>query len=81
MQSGELIVIGSNHIDIPLHKFPCETRVYFKDHLHDPIPCNPGSVDFLECEVHTSNLHLSRFILRITWSVSGVREIVWRVCY
>jgi hypothetical protein len=83
MHSGEIIVIGENHIDIPIHRYPCEAMVYFKEHLHHHhhVPCDPGGDDMLWCELHASNLHLSGFVLRIFWSVSRVREIVWRIYY
>lgn len=81
MQSGELIVIGTNSVDIPLHKFPSKVHAKFKDEGHEPVPCDPGDVDTLEYDVHSSNTVLSGFVLRISWSVSSVREIVWHAFY
>lgn len=80
MRSGELIVTGKNSIKIPIERFPSEVRCYFKDEF-EVLPCNAGDVDFLEYDVHTSNTHLTGFILVIRWSVSGAREIKWQVSY
>ena len=79
MQSGELTVTGHDHVNIRLHGLPSEVKVYFKDHAI-PIPCNPHHHDELSYEIHKSNRHHGGFDLKISWSVTGVREIVWRVC-
>jgi hypothetical protein len=81
MQTGELIVVGENHIIIPLNAFPSKVSVKFKDHEPERAPCDPGDVDFVACEVHASNHHLSGFVLRIDWSVSSVREVIWHAYY
>lgn len=81
MQSGELIVIGTNSITIPLDSFPSNFHVKFKDEKHEPAPCDPGDVDFVTCTVHASNTVLSGFVLIINWGVSSVREIIWHVYY
>jgi hypothetical protein len=81
MQSGELIVTGENSITIPLSGFPVEVHAKFKDCGPEAVPCDPGNVDFLSCDVHTSNTHHSGFVLVISWSVSSVREIVWHAGY
>ena len=88
MHSGELIVVGRDQVDIPLHRLPSEVHVRFKEehelhhrHRHHHVPCDPGSVDSFECDVHYSNLVFGGFVLRINWSVSSVREIVWHVSY
>jgi hypothetical protein len=83
MQSGELIVIGHNRVNITLHNWPSEVRAYFRDRPCDSVPCNPGNSDLLEYEVHVQKSHHSheKFVLTITWSVSSVREIIWRVQY
>lgn len=81
MQSGELIVVGHNSIDIPLKGMPSKVHVKFKDERREVVPCDPGDVDWVESEVHTSNTVLSGFVLRIEWSVSSVREILWHAYY
>lgn len=45
MQTGELIVVGENHIIIPLNAFPSKVSVKFKDHEPERAPCDPGDVD------------------------------------
>jgi hypothetical protein len=80
MQSGELTVTGRDYADIPLHKHPAKVEVKFKDHFI-PVPCNPHHHDELSWELHKTNLHHGELDLRISWSVTGVREIVWRVYY
>lgn len=78
MQSGELIVTGSNSIIIVLRQFPAEVRARFKHEHFERVPCNPGDADTLCYDV---NLVENDFILIITWNVSSVREIVWHVSY
>jgi hypothetical protein len=80
MQSGELIVVGQNSINISLSGIPNEVRVFFKDDVSILAPCNPGDADTLE---YTTNLNTgsSDFVLFITWNVSSIREIIWRVAY
>lgn len=78
MQQGELIVTGTNSIEIPLHRFPSEVRAHFKDNGPEPVPCDPGDVDTLEYEVQNTG---GKFILIVRWSVSSVREIKWNVSY
>lgn len=80
MQSGELIVTGKDKAHIPVHAFPAEVKVHFKDH-EVPVPCNPHHSDWLEWEVHASNTHRGGFVLVIRWSVTNVREISWHVSY
>jgi hypothetical protein len=80
MQSGELTVSGSDHLAIALRGFPTKVDVHFKDDML-PVPCNPHHHDELEYEVHSSNLVLGKFVLKIKWRVTSVREIVWRVYY
>ena len=81
MQSGELIVTGTNSITIPLTGYPAEVHAKFKHVDHEPAPCDSGNVDTLSYNVHTSNTVLSGFVLIINWSVSSVREIAWHVAY
>ena len=80
MQQGELTVVGHDSATIRLHGLPAKVECKFKDHVV-PIPCNPHHHDELEAEVHHSNTHHGKFVLKITWRVSGVREVVWRVSY
>jgi hypothetical protein len=80
MQQGELTVTGTDKVSIPLHKFPSEVHARFKHDL-EVVPCNPHHADTLEFDVHHSNTTLSGFVLVISWSVAGVREIVWRASY
>jgi hypothetical protein len=80
MQSGELTVTGHDHAIIPLRGMPAKVTVHFEDHII-PIPCNPHHHDELHHAVHRSNEHHSGFVLRISWRVSGVREVIWRVYY
>lgn len=80
MQSGEITVTGKGEVLIPLHKFPSEVHVAFKDEL-EVVPCNPHHVDMLEYDVHKSHTHHGGFSLQIRWRVSGLREVVWRALY
>jgi hypothetical protein len=80
MQSGELIVTGKDKATILLNGIPSEVRVHFKHEL-ELTPCNPHHSDTLEYEVKASNILLNEFVLLITWDVTGVREIVWKVSY
>jgi hypothetical protein len=80
MQKGELVVSGKNSLTIPLNAFPSETGARFLD-PGVVIPCNPQDADYLECDVHTSNTVKGGFVLVITWSVSGAREIEWHASY
>jgi len=80
MQQGELTVTGQDNITIPLHGLPTKVEVFFKGH-DIPIPCNPHHHDELEAEVNSSNTVLGRFVLKINWVVTGVREVVWRVFF
>ena len=81
MQSGELTLSNHGHIDLPLKHFPSKVEVYFLDNGHIPVPCNPHQPDELEYEVHSSNLVLGRFVLKIKWRVATVREVVYKVYY
>lgn len=80
MQQGELTVTGHDHATIQLRGFPSQVECFFKDHAV-MVPCNPHHHDELECEVHHSNTVQSKFVLKIQWRVSGVREVVFRVSY
>ena len=79
-QKGELVVTGKNSIRIPLDGFPKSIKVYFKN-VSEIVPCNPNDVDFVECDIHTSNSTRSGYILLIKWNVSGVREIVYEATF
>ena len=80
MQQGELTVIGKDSVTIPLRGLPSKVVCHFKEN-NIPVPCNPHHFDELLAEVHVSNTVLSGFVLRISWSVSSVREVVFRVYY
>jgi hypothetical protein len=81
MQSGELIVVGTSSLSIPLVKMPDQVKAYFKGDL-ELVPCNPHYADSLQYSVHTTNnSHTYKFALVIEWSVSGAREIKWEVDY
>jgi hypothetical protein len=77
MQSGELFVVGKDHVTIHLHGNPQKVVVQFKDE-HHITPCNPNDFDELEWEVER---HLFGYVLRIKWQVTDVREIKWEVDY
>ncbi len=76
MQSGEVLITGTNQIDIQLQKFPSEVHVKFKHEI--AVPCNPIEADTLEYEVVTKSTGV---FLHIAWSVSGLREVVWHAYY
>ena len=78
MQSGELIVIGRDSVSVSLRGAPAEVCVYFEHDL-EVIPCNPQHRDELEYEVLSDGI--GDFILVISWSVTGVRGIKWKVSY
>jgi len=80
MQQGELTVTGHDFATIPLHSFPTKVECHFKGH-EMLVPCNPHHHDWIEAEVHHSNTVRGKFVLKISWQVSGVREVVWRVWY
>lgn len=79
MQSGELIVVGSDQVTIKLRECPSGVKCRFR-HEHHIIPCNPNHSDSLEYEVRFSHKHKC-YVLNIKWEVSGVREILWHVHY
>lgn len=76
MQSGELIVTGTDQISINLNGMPAEVKVRFKDE-EQIVPCNPHHLDFLEFEIQS----VVGFILLIKWNVTNIREIKWHVAY
>jgi len=80
-QSGELIVSGKDQVEIHLSGMPREVKCHFKDLQVCPAPCDIHHVDSLEYQVHHSIRHHSKYVLRINWSVSSVREIVWHIFY
>lgn len=76
-QSGEITASGTDNISITLGpRPPHAVEVRFEHHPHH-VPCNPAQ-DKLEHEIIRVN---NEFILKISWSVSDVREIVWHVRY
>lgn len=80
MQSGELIVTGTDQITIALQGLPAKVHAHFIHEL-EVIPCNPHHRDTLEWSVNYSNTVNSGFVLVIKWSVTGVREIKWTASY
>lgn len=80
MQQGELTVTGHDQATIQLHGYPSKVDCFFKGHA-TLIPCNPHHHDELEAEVHHSNTVHTKFVLKIKWRVSGVREVVFRIFY
>lgn len=78
-QSGELMVTGEDEISIPLTGHPIHIRVFFKGSCNT-VPCNPVHSDDLAWEVIASHCH-TEHVLHITWNVSDVRDVVWKVCY
>ena len=80
MQSGELTVTGHDHATITLQGRPEKVTVHFKDNVI-PAPCNPHHHDELKYSVHHNDFHHGGYTLKISWRVSGVREIVWKVYY
>lgn len=81
MQKGELLVVGKNHISIPIHRFPSDVKVHFVEVEEEPVPCNPGDVDYVEYEIHSSLTVSSGFVLHIKWKVSSLRMIKYQVSY
>ena len=79
MQSGELVVVGQDHIKISLDAVPSATHAHFKDE-ENIVPCNVHHADTLEWEVEISP-HTNAISLLIKWNVSGKREIKWQADY
>lgn len=93
MLHGEIIVTGSDKIEIELGEHhPKQVFVKFKDdHMHPP--CNPKHHDHLRWEIKNKHFnhkhdhrndhcnHHNRFVLEIHWHVSNVRVIDWVVYY
>lgn len=80
MQSGELLVTGTDQAIIKLRKHPSDVEVCFKDDEHT-VPCNHHHHDSLSWEVIEDEKHPNKFTLVIDWSVTNVREIKWTACY
>jgi hypothetical protein len=87
MHSGELVVTGTDHINIDLSECPDRVVVHFID---KPVivPCNPHHRDdlgwhiFKEKNIHHHHHHYtSKRILRITWKVTGTRKIGWKIYF
>lgn len=81
-QSGDLFVTGQGKVEIRLldrHRPPEEIFVFLKEHHHHHhVPCNPHTLEEVECELHFKEHH---YVLVIKWHVTDVREIVWAVRY
>jgi hypothetical protein len=77
-ETGELTVIGSNSIEIPLNKKYKKFRVYFVENecISTCVPCDPGVCDELVSYfIKKDKVHF----LLIKWEVSSIRDIKWRV--
>jgi len=84
-ESGEFVVVGADHVDIPLIDFPHRVEVAFKHKPHHPHPCDPHHHhhhnDELEWEVHRNFQGHHTYVLKIKWQVYDVREIFWVAYY
>ena len=74
MLSGELIVMGTDLVQIELAHRPVKVDVAFSDRGNIFVPCNPHYNDQLDWTVSNS-------ILTIKWNVSGIREIQWKIWF
>ena len=72
MITGNLIVMGTNQVQVELGSKPIRLEVSFSDSGDIIVPCNPHYSDKLDWTI-------SNGILTINWQVSGVREIKWNV--
>jgi hypothetical protein len=93
MQSGELIVVGKDKVEIILgHRHPNHVAVKFiSDYAH--VPCNPHHHDELKYSIHNRHhhhkhddrhdhgKHHDKYVLTIKWHVTGVRRIKWAVYF
>lgn len=93
MQSGELVVVGHDKVDINLgHRPPSRVFVHFLNDIIN-VPCNPKHHDELRYQIknhhhhhphdnrHDHCKHESNYMLTIHWHVTGVRVIRWVVYY
>jgi hypothetical protein len=84
MQGGELIVTGSDHVEIILPERPEKIIVHFAGN-DTHVPCDVHHHDELAWhttkEHHPHHKYSSRYVLTIRWHVSGVRQIDWKVFY
>jgi hypothetical protein len=78
MQSGELVIIGQNQVNIYLKDMPAKVTCKFKHEGYEMVPCNPCNADCLEFEVCYQR---GSFVLKIKWKVSSVRDIIWAAYY
>jgi hypothetical protein len=81
-QSGELIVIGKDSIDINLNDYPNKTFVDFIGN-QIIIPCDICNKDSLSWKINKIYKHNynTKYILTIYWDVSSVRKITWKAYY
>ena len=78
MISGELLVVGTNSVSLPLrHGKPDKVRVFFKCEK-SPIPCDTSPPDQLDYEVEHRH---GKWFLVIDWSVSSERDVIWEADY
>ena len=70
--TGDLIVTGTNSIQLQLSGKPIRIAIDFSDSNSVIVPCNPQSNDILDWT-------LSGNILTINWQVYSIREVKWTV--
>ena len=73
--TGELTVTGTDQAIYELPERPDFVEVNFADEC--TTPCDPGCDDTLSWDVKKEKKH--KWLLIISWKVSGVRKIVWEV--
>ena len=76
-QSGELVVVGTDTIDIKLFGNPKRVRFEFEDDI-DLVPCEPRDYDQLNYYVHQE---VDGHYLLISWDVSDSRELIWEASF
>lgn len=93
MQSGELIVIGHDKVEIELGHRPPQGVIVKFENEYMVTPCNPRHHDELRYEIHNRHhphphdhrhdhcRHEDNYVLTIHWHVTGVRVIKWVVYY
>jgi hypothetical protein len=78
MEQGELVVVGQDFVEIKLgHHHPDKVVVKFIDQ-QTVVPCNPHHHDELKEKIKEVK---GTYYLIISWSVTGVRTIEWKVFY
>jgi hypothetical protein len=84
-QRGDLVVVGSAKVVIPLLDFPHRIEVQFKRKLGPPPcdPCHHRRLDKLKYKVyrHYMSHCKNAYTLVIEWDVHDIREIFWQAYY